>query len=168
MLNVIAGVRSMGHHMNIGSLAKAADCQTVTIRFYERKGLLRAPARSGGNYRTYSQEDIARLTFIRNCRAIGLTLREIARLIAIQDNPALPCGEVNAYLDQHLIEVQQQKKALESLEQDLKRLRERCPAPTTSSGCGVLSELTRHRESPSTVTMEAEKPDKAASSGKQR
>lgn len=142
--------------MNIGDLAKAAGCQTVTIRFYERKGLLQAPTRSGANYRTYSEQDVTRLTFIRNCRALGLTLREIARLIAIQDNPALPCDEVNAYLDQHLADVQQQKKALASLEQDLKRLRERCPAPTTSSGCGVLNELTRHRESPGSLARDAE------------
>ncbi len=80
--------------MNIGDLAKATGCQTVTIRFYERKGLLRAPSRSDANYRTYSEQDVARLTFIRNCRALGLTLREIAHLIAIQDNPALPCDEV--------------------------------------------------------------------------
>ena len=35
----------------IGALARQAQCQTETIRFYEREGLLPAPTRSAGNYR---------------------------------------------------------------------------------------------------------------------
>ena len=51
--------------MKIGELAKFADCQVETVRYYEREGLLPAPARSEGNYRLYSSEHLERLTFIR-------------------------------------------------------------------------------------------------------
>ena len=60
--------------MKIGELAKLADCQVETVRYYEREGLLPAPARSEGNYRLYSSEHLERLTFIRNCRTLDMTL----------------------------------------------------------------------------------------------
>ena len=58
--------------MKIGELAKLADCQVETVRYYEREGLLPAPARSEGNYRLYSSEHLERLTFIRNCRTLDM------------------------------------------------------------------------------------------------
>jgi Cd(II)/Pb(II)-responsive transcriptional regulator len=127
--------------MKIGELAQIAGCQTVTIRFYERKGLLNEAARSDANYRQYGQQDVERLAFIRNCRALSLTLREIERLIAIQKDPTLECDEVNDYLDRHLAEVQRQMESLSSLEKQLKRLRKQCLTPRTSMNCGVLSQL---------------------------
>lgn len=127
--------------MRIGELAKAAGCQTVTVRFYERKGLLGTAARSDSNYRIYGQQDLERLLFIRNCRALGLTLQEITRLVAIHDNPTLQCDDVNACLDEHLMEAQRQMDALRHLKKELQRLRGRCMVPGASSNCGVLSAL---------------------------
>ena len=127
--------------MKIGDLAKAAGCQPVTIRFYERKGLLGDAARTESNYRVYGPQALERLAFIRNCRALGLTLQEIARLIAIQVDPGMPCHEVNDYLDEHLADVRLQTQKLKLLEKDLMRLRNRCLNPSISAGCGVLSEL---------------------------
>jgi Cd(II)/Pb(II)-responsive transcriptional regulator len=127
--------------MKIGELAKAAGCQPVTIRFYERKGLLGAAQRTDANYRLYGTRDLERLLFIRNCRSLGLTLQEIERLVEIHDNPTVDCSDVNACLDKHLIEVANQMKALQALQEQLTRLRTRCAVPGASSGCGVLSAL---------------------------
>lgn len=127
--------------MKIGELANAAGCQTVTIRFYERKGLLGATERSASNYRVYGSKDLERLTFIRNCRALGLTLSEIERLTAIHDDPIVDCSDVNACLDRHLEEVESQMQALRRLQKDLKALRSRCVVPGASAGCGVLASL---------------------------
>lgn len=74
--------------MKIGVLAKQADCPVETVRYYEREGLLPAPARTEGNYRLYSSEHLERLTFIRNCRTLDMTLDEIRRLLALMDSPA--------------------------------------------------------------------------------
>lgn len=127
--------------MKIGELAKAAGCQTVTIRFYERKGLLGKAERSNSNYRLYATKDVERLLFIRNCRSLGLTLQEIERLVEIHDNPSVDCSDVNAFLDKHLVDVENQMKALQALQQQLKGLRSRCAVPGASSECGVLSVL---------------------------
>ncbi len=127
--------------MRISELAKAADCQPVTVRFYERKGLLGAAHRTDSNYRIYGPQDLERLVFIRNCRALDLTLGEIKRLVEIYDDPSLDCGDVNACLDQHLKEVKNQMASLLKLEKDLKRLRSRCEVAGASRNCGVLSAL---------------------------
>lgn len=128
--------------MKIGALAKAAGCQTVTIRFYERKGLLGSAARSESNYRVYGEQDLERLIFIRNCRTLGLTLKEITQLVAIQDDPTLHCNDVNTCLDEHLADVHRQMQALKLLEAQLQRLRSSCRSPGASSDCRVLAALT--------------------------
>lgn len=128
--------------MKIGEIAKIAGCQPVTIRFYETRGLLSAPKRTEENYRIYGSKDVERLLFIRKCRALGLTLTEIARLIAVHDDPTMQCDEVNACLDNHLTELRSQIEALRQLEKELMQLRSTCLVPGASEHCGVLAELT--------------------------
>lgn len=100
--------------MRIGELARAAGCQPVTVRFYERKGLLGAAIRSDGNYRVYGKQDLERLLFIRNSRGLGLTLKEIERLVSIYDDPGRACNDVNTCLDQHLEEVEKQNDVIKA------------------------------------------------------
>ncbi len=73
--------------MKIGELARKAGCQVVTIRYYEKEGLLGSPERTGSNYRIYSDEDLDRLRFIRHCRLHGMTLAEIRVLLAVREHP---------------------------------------------------------------------------------
>ena len=63
--------------LQIGKLAKKADCLVQTVRFYESEGLLPEPARSDGNSRLYNDVPLQRLLFIRRCRAKDMTLDEI-------------------------------------------------------------------------------------------
>ena len=67
--------------MTIGKLAAAEGVGVETVRFYQRRGLLAEPERRGGNYREYSDADLARLVFIRRARQLGFTLGEIAELL---------------------------------------------------------------------------------------
>ncbi len=73
--------------MKIGELAKLTDCQVETIRYYEKENLLPEPARSEGNYRLYTQAHVERLTFIRNCRSLDMTLEEIRSLLSLRAYP---------------------------------------------------------------------------------
>ena len=41
--------------IQIGELSKRTGCNVETIRYYERIGLLPAPARSAGRYRMYDR-----------------------------------------------------------------------------------------------------------------
>jgi len=69
--------------MRIGELEDRVSVNVQTIRFYEREGLLRKPARTLGGYRSYEQQDLDRVTFIRVCQGLGFSLREVSQLIRL-------------------------------------------------------------------------------------
>ena len=76
--------------IRIGELAQRTGCEVVTVRFYEKEGLLPAPARSSGNYRLYSEAHIERLQFIRHCRSLDMSLG--GRFVRCWDCAISPCG----------------------------------------------------------------------------
>lgn len=125
--------------MKIGELAKATDCAVETIRYYEREGLLPEPARSDGNYRLYTQAHVERLTFIRNCRTLDMTLDEIRSLLRLRDSPDGQCGSVNALIDEHIEHVQARIDGLVALQAQLVELRQQCNAQ--GSECAILQQL---------------------------
>ena len=63
--------------LKIGDLAKATGTKVQTIRYYEEIGLLPAPARTEGNYRTYASATLRRLSFIRRSRGLGFSLDQV-------------------------------------------------------------------------------------------
>lgn len=73
----------------IGKLATAGDVGVETVRYYQRRGLLDTPVRSGGDgwgggIRRYGDDDLRRLKFIRSAQASGFTLDEISELLALE------------------------------------------------------------------------------------
>ncbi|MBA6139490.1 MULTISPECIES: Cd(II)/Pb(II)-responsive transcriptional regulator [Pseudomonas] len=127
--------------IRIGELAKLTGCEVVTIRYYEKEGLLLEPARSGGNFRLYDDAHIERLQFIRHCRSLDMTLGEIRSLLGLRDNPTEDCGEVNALLDAHIRRVEVRVEALLQLKQHLLSLREKCSGARPVEACGILQGL---------------------------
>lgn len=112
-----------------------------TIRYYEREGLLPAPARTAGNYRLYSDAHIERLLFIRHCRSLDMTQDEIRTLLRFRDAPEENCGQVNTLLDAHIGHVAARIAELKNLEKQLKALRRQCEYDRTAKDCGILNEL---------------------------
>jgi len=127
--------------MKIGELAKKAGCRVETVRYYEREGLLPAPARSEGNYRLYGAQHLERLVFIRNCRTLDMTLEEIQRLLALRDLPQESCAGINSLVDEHIEHVQARIDSLQALRDQLTELRDRCNGPKEAEDCGILRQL---------------------------
>ncbi|UFQ97520.1 Cd(II)/Pb(II)-responsive transcriptional regulator [Pseudomonas wenzhouensis] len=127
--------------MKIGELAKKAGCQVETVRYYEREGLLPAPARSEGNYRLYGAAHLERLVFIRNCRTLDMTLEEIQCLLALRDLPHESCAGVNSLVDEHIEHVEARINSLLALREQLSELRDRCHGPQEAEDCGILRQL---------------------------
>ena len=127
--------------LKIGALARQAQCQTETVRFYEREGLLPAPTRSAGNYRLYGRAHLERLAFIRNCRALDMTLDEIRQLLRFRDLPQDNCAAAHALLDEHVAHVAARIAELQQLQQQLKALRRQCQPARVERECGILDGL---------------------------
>lgn len=131
--------------LKIGELARQTDCPVETIRYYERDGLLPAPARSEGNYRLYDEKHVERLSFIRRCRSLDMTLDEIRILLRFRDAPDENCETVNALLDAHIGHVTARIDELQHLEEQLRELRQQCGASRVARDCGILNELSQVR-----------------------
>jgi Cd(II)/Pb(II)-responsive transcriptional regulator len=131
----------MSIHMKIGDLARRTGCPVESIRFYEREGLLPEPARTAGNYRLYGRDHVERLSFIRNCRLLDMTLDEIRQLLHIRDNPQGDCLATHALLDDHIAHVAERITELQRLERDLKVLRRACRTAEADTKCAILAEL---------------------------
>lgn len=77
--------------ITIGKLARAGGVGVETIRYYQRRGLMPTPVRSGGDgwgggIRRYGEEDVRRLRFIRAAQGAGFTLEEIGELLALESS----------------------------------------------------------------------------------
>lgn len=129
--------------MRIGELAKQTGCPIETVRYYEQAGLLPKPARGSGNYRDYDNRDVERLSFIRHCRSLDMTLDEIRALLRFRDAPEKNCTAVNVLLDDHIGHVANRIADLERLEKELKKLRRLCHEAQAARDCGILKGLSK-------------------------
>jgi DNA-binding transcriptional MerR regulator len=129
--------------MRIGELARRGDCDVETVRFYEREGLIDAPAREANGYRSYVEAHLAQLNFIRHCRSLGIGLPEVRLLRYFQKNPEPSCDEVNQLIDRQIARIHQQTESLRLLEAQLRALRESCVARHKSSECEIMRHLAR-------------------------
>ena len=124
--------------MKIGELAIASGTPVDTIRFYEREGLLPAPARNEANYRQYEAVHLERLQFIRASRNLDMSLQEIRALLQVRDDPDADPHAADRVLDAHIEHVSHRIRELRAMERQLKALRARCANGALADECGVL------------------------------
>ena len=127
--------------MRIGELGQATGVDVETIRFYEKSGLLAEPARLANGYRSYSNAHLERLSFIRHCRALDISLADITRLVAFMTRPSTDCGDINNLIDQQISKVRARLASMQALEKQLSTLRSRCNESHNGLECGILHEL---------------------------
>ncbi|MGN6551128.1 MAG: MerR family transcriptional regulator [Pararhizobium sp.] len=119
--------------MTIGHLARETGTKVETVRFYEKSGLLPKPTRTEGNYRSYDQAHLNRLSFIRRARDLGFSLDQIRALLALSDDRDRSCAAVDEIAKEHRAEVERKIADLESLKRELDRMIDQC-------GCGVVAD----------------------------
>ena len=125
----------MAATLTIGELARQADVAATTLRYYERIGLIRSPARVGGQ-RRYDDSVVARLDVIRLCKSAGFALQEIQLLFA-DDAPGRPASRCLAEtklaeIDARIAEL---RRAREIIEWGM-----RCTCPSIDDcTCGIHS-----------------------------
>lgn len=127
--------------MKIGALSRQAEVPVETIRYYEKIGLMPPPERGDNGYRSYRQDHLDRLLFIRRCRNLDMAQDEIRELIRLAENPTADCSEVDALLERHLHHVRARLRELASLEDILVNLQRACATPGTIQECGILGGL---------------------------
>ncbi|GAA0352622.1 MerR family transcriptional regulator [Morganella psychrotolerans] len=127
--------------MKIGDMSNLFNIPRETIRFYEREGLMLPPNRKDNNYRSYSKNHIERLRFIKNCRSLNMSHREIKKLLNLIDNNKDDCALVEEVIVSHLSEIRKNIKRLKQLEKDLINLQEHSNEIEASNKCGIIKNL---------------------------
>jgi DNA-binding transcriptional MerR regulator/copper chaperone CopZ len=129
-------------NMTIGLVARQAGVGVETIRFYERRGLIRQPAKPPGTgQRQYAPETVERIRFIRQAQHLGFVLREIQELLSLQANPAADCSEVRGRALVKIEEVNQRIAQLAEIRSALVRLLAACPGSGALGACSILEAL---------------------------
>ena len=116
--------------LRIGALARRTGTTVPTIRYYEEIGLLRPAARSGGQ-RTYDNEDVRRLTFIRRCRDFDFSIEDIRALLSLLHD-GKSCTEARQLAEGRLAELRRRQAELQALEATIASLVAACA--TTCDG----------------------------------
>jgi DNA-binding transcriptional MerR regulator len=105
--------------MQIGEVAKLTALTVDAIRFYERRALLPKAPRTAGRFRLYTNNDVARLDFIRQMQGLGFSLTEIRQLLELREHHLDACLEVRDLLKTKLEMVHSKIQELEQLEREL-------------------------------------------------
>lgn len=127
--------------MKIGELSKLFNIPRETIRFYEKEGLIIPPNRNDNNYRSYNENHIERLRFIKNCRSLNMSHREIKKLLDLVDNNSNDCQLVESVINTHLINVRENIEKLINLEKELIILQEHSDEIGSRYKCGIIKNL---------------------------
>lgn len=126
--------------ITIGKLAEATRTKAETIRFYEKIGILAEPGRTAGNYRSYSEDHIRRLTFVRRARDLGFPLDTVRLLLSLVDQPERSCAAVDEIVVQQRHDVEQKIADLQRLRDELDRLSHQCKGGQVSE-CRIIDAL---------------------------
>lgn len=125
--------------LTIGRLAKAAEVNIETIRYYQRMGLLIEPVKPYSGFRVYPDETINRIRFIKRAQKLGFSLKDIAHLLELGDGH---CDDVREQAEAKLSKIEAQIKDLQSMRKMLKTLVSECSAGNGKGRCPIVQSLT--------------------------
>lgn len=123
----------MNDGLRIGFVSAAAGVSRDTIRYYERSGLLRKPARSESGYRLFTQQDVGRLRDVKQAQALGLTLDQIRGLLAPHPDGTVRCRQVHDVLSANLRLIDDRIRQLVSFRTSLSKRLARCKRQLSTS-----------------------------------
>ena len=116
---------SMKESLTIGKLADASDVNVETIRFYERKGILKQTKKQGA-FRYYPKEYITRIRFIKRSQELGFTLKEAKELLDLKIKNQSKCSDVLSKTEEKIQEINQKISDLKKMKKSLQGLASCC------------------------------------------
>lgn len=127
--------------LSSGTLAKKAGIGIETLRYYERRGLLRKPGRTPSGYRVYPEESVQRLRFIKRSQELGFTLKEIMELLALWEDPGTDRAKVRAKALAKVSDIETRIRDLSEVRAKLKVLSANCKGSGTTKRCPIILSL---------------------------
>ncbi len=127
--------------MTRGAVAARAGVHAETVRYYEKRGLLPKPARTASGYRIYTEDDVARIRFIKRAQELGFTLEEIRELLSLRVDPGTDRRAVRRHAAAKLADLEAKIRDLERMRQALSTLVTACDGCGPTSDCPILEAM---------------------------
>ena len=121
------------------------------MRYYERRGLLRPPPRTGAGYRDYGPDAVSVVRFIKQTQSLGFTLGDTADLLHLADGGPDSCESVQQLASAKIAELDDKIRLLRGMRSSLVELQRTCTSPRAARICPLLAPVTEHdppREEP--------------------
>lgn len=127
--------------LKVSEVAKQAGVNLQTIRYYERRGLLPKPPRTGSNYRAYPQDAVLRVQFVKRAQHLGFTLMEIKELLSLRATPRARCADVRERAQAKLQDIDHKVQTLQAMRTALTKLIGQCSGKGPVTQCPILEAL---------------------------
>jgi Cu(I)-responsive transcriptional regulator len=128
--------------MNIGQAAAASGVTAKMIRHYEESGLIRAPRRTPSNYRSYSDNDVHVLRFVKRARALGFSMADIKTLLSLWQDKSRSSSVVKRIARTHIDGLERKIAELQSMARTLEHLVHHCHGDHRPE-CPIIEELSK-------------------------
>ncbi len=120
-------------------MAARAGVRVDTVRYYERRGLLRAVARTPSGYRSFTPADVERIRFTKQAQALGFTLDEIADILENIDRGGTDYARAHQRIARVLARTDEKLAELRAVRRTLAAMLRRY----SGDGCSALEEAAR-------------------------
>ena len=127
--------------LTIGQVAKEGGVNIETIRYYERRGILKEPPRRPSGYRQYDSESVRLIRFIKRAQELGFTLNEIKQLIELRGNVRRNRSDVSAIAQAKIRDIDQKIQRLQAMREALGILLKACECRERKPECPIIEAL---------------------------
>lgn len=127
--------------LKVGEVAKQAGVNLQTIHYYERRGLLPKPPRTGSNYRAYPEDAVLRVRFVKRAQELGFTLKEIKELLSLRAAPRTRCADVRQRAQTKVQDIDDKVRTLQAMRKALTKLIGECSGKGAVTQCPILEAL---------------------------
>jgi MerR family mercuric resistance operon transcriptional regulator len=124
--------------LRIGELARSGGVNVETVRYYQRIGLMGLPEKPYGSMRSYNDDDLRRLSFIRSAQELGFSLEDIRKLLELSSSD---CNRVEKLAAEKLIQVKAKLRHLRRIESVLAKTVEQCARRKGNRPCPIIETL---------------------------
>ncbi len=127
--------------MRTSQVAAEAGVNVQTLRYYERRGLLREPERLDSGYRTYGADAVRTVRFVKRAQQLGFSLEEIDSLLHLAAGGPENCDAAKALANEKLAQLEQKIASLIAMKDSLRRLVATCGRSPSRRDCPLLEAI---------------------------
>lgn len=128
-----------------GEIAAEAGVNVETLRYYERRGILKDPRRGASRFRRYPASVVDVVRFIKAAQELGFSLEEIEELLALRNDTSRSCREVKSAAQLKMDDIEVKLRRLRRMKKALAGLIAACSTDGSTRECPILDAISGGR-----------------------